>query len=342
MTSSTTNRRGVVVVSGGTAGAGRAIVREFASAGYDVAVLGRGRAGLDAAAAEVREKGQAALAIKVDVSDAQAVMDAADRVEREIGPIDVWVNVAFVGALRYFWHTDPDLYRRITEVTYLGQVHGTMAALAKMRERDAGSIVQVGSALAYRGIPLQAAYCGAKHAIVGFTESVIAELKHERSRIHVGMVQLPGMNTPQFDWNDNEFDQPPMPVAPIFQPELAGRAVRYVAEHRRRNMWVGVSTAYTILGNRFAPRVLDWYLARSGVSGQLSDQPATRRGANAYEPQDEVRDAGAHGRFDDRAHARDPWSAASMHPVAAASLAAVPLVLSCAATGLRRRGRRRS
>jgi NAD(P)-dependent dehydrogenase (short-subunit alcohol dehydrogenase family) len=328
--------KGVAVISGGTAGVGRAVVREFAANGYDVAVLARGQAGLQGAVADVTAAGRRGLAITTDAADLSQVRQAAERVEAELGPIDVWVNVAFVGALRFFWETDDDLYRRITDVTYNGQVNGTRVALSLMRPRDRGSIVQVGSALGFRGIPLQSAYCGAKHAVKGFTESVISELKHERSNVHVGMVQLPGMNTPQFDWNDNAFDQHPQPVSPIFQPEAAARAIRYAAEHHRRNMWVGVSTAYTILGNRVAPWFLDFYLARTGVSGQLTDH-GPRYGSNAFEPRDDDRDAGAHGAFDDKSHPHDPWSWASMHrlPLAGAAVAAAAAVVGSVAAGRR-------
>ena len=248
----------------------------------------------------------------MDVSKLDDVRSAAARVEHELGEIDVWVNVAFVGALRFFWDTDEELFRRITEVTYFGQVNGTRVALDYMRSRDRGVIVQVGSALAYRGIPLQSAYCGAKHGVKGFTESVITELKHERSKVKVCMVELPGVNTPQFNWNDNEFDQHPMPVPPIFQPEVAARAVRHIAEHPRRNMWVGLPTAYTILGNRIAPWFLDRYLGRTGIKGQLTDESGPRLGSNVGQPRDDDRDAGAHGMFDAKAHARDPWSWTSM------------------------------
>jgi NAD(P)-dependent dehydrogenase (short-subunit alcohol dehydrogenase family) len=308
--------RKIVVVSGGSAGVGRAVVREFAEHGYDVAVMSRGEAGVEAAAAEVTRAGGRGLALTVDVSDLDAVEEAAKRVEAELGDIDVWVNVAFVGALRFFWDTDPEVYRRITDVTYFGQVNGTRVALEHMRRRNRGVIVQVGSALAYRGIPLQSAYCGAKHAVKGFTESVITELKHESSNVRVSMVELPGVNTPQFDWNDNAFEEHPMPVPPIFQPEAAARAVRFVAEHRRRNLWVGLPTAYTILGNRLAPAFLDWYLGKTGVKGQLSSTPAPRYGSNVFEPRDDDRDVGAHGAFDEKAHATDPWSWTSMHRVA--------------------------
>ncbi len=288
-------------------------MREFASHGYAVAVLARGEAGAEAAAAEVSAADQQALSITADVADLSQVEAAADRVEKELGPIDVWINVAFVGALSYFWDTDEELYRRITDVTYMGQVNGTRVALSHMRPRDRGVIVQVGSALGYRGIPLQSAYCGAKHAVKGFTESVMTELKHTRSKVRISMVQLPGVNTTQFNWNANQFDGHPQPVAPIFQPELPARAVRFVAEHPRRNMWVGWSTAYTILGNRVAPKIVDWYLARQGVGGQLTEQDAPRWGSNAKEPKDDRADRGAHGAFDDKAVSHDPWSWVSMH-----------------------------
>jgi NAD(P)-dependent dehydrogenase (short-subunit alcohol dehydrogenase family) len=303
-----------------------------------VAVLARGSAGCEAAAADARAAGRRALAVECDVADADAVEAAADRVEAELGPIDVWVNVAFVGALRWFWDVDEDAYRRITDVTYLGQVHGVRSALTRMRPRDRGVIVNVGSALAFRGIPLQAAYCGAKHAVKGFTESVITELKAEGSAVRVCMVQLPGLNTPQFDWNDDEFDAHPQPVAPVFQPELAGRAIAFLAEHPRRNMWVGVSTAYTILGNRVAPWFLDWYLGKTGVKGQLSEDDGPRFGSNVFEPRDEHADRGSHGMFDEEAHPRDPWSWTSMHraPVAAAA-AAVGTAAAALVAGLRRR-----
>jgi NAD(P)-dependent dehydrogenase (short-subunit alcohol dehydrogenase family) len=314
----------VAVVTGGSAGVGREAVRQLARRGYDVAILARGRAGTEAAARDVEVAGRRGLAIETDVADAGQVEAAAERVEQELGPIDAWVNVAFVGALRFFWDTDLETYKRITDVTYLGQVHGVHAALKRMRPRDRGVIVNVGSALAFRGIPLQAAYCGAKHAVKGFTESVLTELKHEGSNVQLCMVQLPGLNTVQFDWNDNEFDKHPQPVAPIFQPELAGRAIAYIVDNPRRNMWVGVSTAYTILGNRFAPWFADWYLAKTGVKGQLSKQDGPRFGSNVFEPQDEDEDRGSHGMFDEQAHDSDPWSWVSMHrrQIAGGALAA--------------------
>jgi hypothetical protein len=197
-----------------------------------------------------------------------------------------------------------------------------------MRPRDRGVIVNVGSALAFRGIPLQAAYCGAKHAVTGFTEAVRSELIATGSAVRLCQVQLPGLNTPQFDWNDNAFDGHPQPVAPVFQPELAGRAIAYLAEHPRRNMWVGISTAYTILGNRLAPWFLDWYLGRTGVSGQLTQQHGPRFGSNVAAPRDQHADRGSHGMFDATAHGSDPWSWTSMHrlPIAAALAGAAALV----------------
>lgn len=308
--------RRVAVVTGGSAGVGRAVVRELATHGWDVAVLARGEAGLDAAVRDVEQAGGRGLAVPTDVADLDQVRAAAQQIERELGPIDLWVNDAFAGNLRYFWDTPPEEYQRITEVTYFGQVNGTRVALEHMRPRDRGVIVQIGSALGFRGIPLQSAYCGAKHAIKGFTESVITELKHSGSAVRVCMVQLPGVNTVQFDWNATGFDEHPQPVAPVFQPELPARAVRFLADHPRRNMWVGVSTAYTILGNRIAPWFLDWYLARTGVQGQLTDNGGPRFGSNVYEPKDDSTDRGAHGMFDATAHARDPWSWASMHRAA--------------------------
>ena len=301
----------VAVVTGGSAGVGRATVRELAARGWDVAILARGEAGLRATEREVAATGRRAIGISTDVADLDAVRAAARRTETELGPIGLWVNVAFVGALRTFFDTDPETFRRITDVTYFGQVHGTRVALELMRPRDRGVIVNVSSALAYRGIPLQSAYCGAKHAIKGFTESVITELRHERSKVRVCLATLPGVNTPQFDWNDNAFREHPRPVAPVFQPEVAARMICFLADHPRRNAWVGISSAYTVLGNRVAPALLDRYLARTGVKGQLTDH-GTQLGSNVFEPRDEAEDRGAHGMFDDEAHAHDPLSATSM------------------------------
>lgn len=303
----TTTAHKVAVVTGGTAGVGRATVHAFADAGYDVAILARGRTGLAAAEDAVRGRGQRALAIPTDVADAEAVRRAAAQVAGELGVIDVWVNVAFVGSLAYSWDTTDAEVRRITEVSYLGQVHGTQAALAHMRPRDRGVIVNVGSALAYRSIPLQAAYCGAKHAVVGYTRSVVTELASEHSNVKLCTIQLPGLNTPQFCWNLNRMPGHPMPVPPIFTTEVAARGILFIAEHPRRNMWVGFSTAYTILGDRLVPKLADWYLARTGVAAQQTEADLPRWGANLFEAKDEDVDRGPDGPFVRQSRARDPW-----------------------------------
>lgn len=330
-----------MVVTGGTAGVGRATVREFARAGYDVAVLARGQAGLQGAAADVQQWGRRCLPVTADVADYGAVKAAASRIERDLGEIDVWVNAAFCGALAFFWDTPVADYRRITEVTYLGQVHGTRAALERMRRRDRGVIINVGSAMAYRSIPLQSAYCAAKHAVKGFTESVITELAHEHSSVRLCMVQLPGLNTPQFTWNLNTMSQHPMPVPPIFQPELPARAIRFLAEHPRRNMWVGLSTAYTVLGERLAPKLLDLYLSRTGVAAQQAGRDLPRLGSNVHTARDDDVDQGAHGPFDAQAHGRDPQLWVSRHRRAILSTLAAGGAAAAAAmlrtNGLRRR-----
>jgi NAD(P)-dependent dehydrogenase (short-subunit alcohol dehydrogenase family) len=313
--------RRVAVVTGGSAGIGRAAAREFADRGWDVAVLARGEDGLAAAVAEVEQAGRRALAVPTDVADPDAVDAAAARVEAELGPIDVWVNNAFTGSIAFFDEITPDEYRRITEVTYIGFVNGTRAALRHMSARDRGVVIQVGSALAFRGIPLQAAYCGAKHAIVGFTESVRTELLHKNSAIRLCEVHLPGVNTPQFDQVIHRgVEHHPRPVPPVYQPEVAARAVADMAEHPRRSMWVGAPTVATILANRIAPALMDRYLARTNVAAQQAprhDPPSPR--ANTWKP---LRgDLGAHGRFDDEAHSRSPqaWLARHRNPVLAAA-----------------------
>jgi NAD(P)-dependent dehydrogenase (short-subunit alcohol dehydrogenase family) len=295
----------VVVVTGASAGVGRAAVSAFAERGADVALLARGQAGLDAAAKEVTAAGGRALPIPVDVADADAVDAAAQRVEDELGPIDVWVNDAFSSVFAPFMDITADEFRRTTEVTYLGFVNGTRAALARMRPRDRGVVIQVGSALAYRGIPLQSAYCGAKHAIQGFTESVACELGHDNSRVRITMVQLPAVNTPQFSWVLSRLSRRPQPVPPIYQPEVAARAIVWAADHPRREWWVGASTAATLIANAVAPGVLDRYLARTGYDSQQTDEPERPdRPANLWEPVDEHDDHGAHGSFGDQAHPR--------------------------------------
>lgn len=293
-------RARVVVVTGGTAGVGRAAVRAFAAHGDDVAILARGEDGLAAARREVEQAGRRALAIPTDVSDAEQVEDAARRVEQELGAIDVWVNDAMTTVFAPFWEIEPREYERATQVTYLGTVWGTLAALRRMRVRDRGTIVQVGSALAYRAIPLQAPYCGAKHAIRGFTDSVRSELMHEKSRVHVTMVQLPGLNTPQFEWCETKLPNQPQPLAPIFDPEVAADAIVFASRSRRREVWVGGSSLVTILGQKAAPGLLDRYLARNAWKGQQVDgQPLSpRRRSNLFEPV--PGDHGAHGPFDGR------------------------------------------
>ncbi len=329
--------RPVAAVTGGTGGVGRATVREFAAHGYDVAVLARGQAGLDGAAADVRRAGGKCLALPVDVADGAAVDAAADRIEAELGPIDVWVNVAFAGSLAFFWDTSPEEFRRMTEVTYYGQVNGMRAALRLMRPRDRGSIVNVSSAMAYRSIPLQSAYCGAKHAVKGVSEALITELRAAGSKVSVGLVTLPGVNTTQFNWNLNKMPRHPMPVPPIVQPEVCARAIRFSAEHPRRNMWVGISTVYTVLGNRVAPAFVDWYLGKTGVKSQQTDRDAPRWGSNVFEPQDAEHDREARGAFGDKAAAHDPVSFLARHRRAA--LAGGTVALLASGSALLRRAR---
>jgi NAD(P)-dependent dehydrogenase (short-subunit alcohol dehydrogenase family) len=325
----------IAVITGGTAGIGRATVREFSRAGYDVAILARGQAGLDGAAAEVTAAGRRCLPIAVDVADEAAVEAATDRIESELGPIDVWVNVAFAGALSFFWDTSPEEYRRMTDVTYYGQVNGTRSALRVMRPRDRGSIVNVSSAMAYRSIPLQSAYCGAKHAVKGLTESLITELRATGSKVTIGLVTLPGVNTTQFNWNLNKMKKHPMPVPPIVQPEVCARAIRFSAEHPRRNMWVGIATAYTVLGNRVAPAFVDWYLGKTGVNAQQTDRDAPRWGSNVFEPQDGEHDRQARGAFSGMAAERDPVSFVAMNRLASLASAGGALALAGAAVARR-------
>jgi NAD(P)-dependent dehydrogenase (short-subunit alcohol dehydrogenase family) len=307
----------VVVITGASGGIGRASARAFARRGYHVALLARGEEGLKAAAGDVSAAGSVALPLSVDTADDGAVDDAASRVEDELGPIDVWVNDAFTSVFAPFDEIGADEFRRVTEVAYLGFVNGTRAALKRMRPRDRGVIVQVGSALAYRGIPLQSAYCGAKHAIQGFTESLRCELLHDKSRVRVTMVQMPAVNTPQFDWVLARLPRRPQPVPPIYQPEIAADAVLYAAEHpRRREYWVGGSTVGTLLANAVAPGLLDRYLARTGYDSQQTDRPRDPdQPANLWRPADRegAEDFGAHGDFDDSAVRRSPQLWASRH-----------------------------
>ncbi|OFE15060.1 short-chain dehydrogenase [Humibacillus sp. DSM 29435] len=300
----------VVVVTGASGGIGRATVAEFARRGDHVALIARGQTGLDAAAAACQELGAKTLTVPTDVSDADAVADAVDRIETELGPIDVWVNVAFTSVFSKFDDITPEEYRRATEVSYLGYVYSTMAVLPRMKNRGHGTIVHVGSALAYRGIPLQTAYCGAKHAIQGFHEALRCELLHEHSNVHVTMVQMPAVNTPQFSWVLSRLPKHPQPVPPIYQPEVAARAVVFAADHpRRREYWVGASTVGTLLANAVAPGILDRYLGRTGFASQQNGDLSTEGNVvNLWEPADgeQGRDFGARGVFDDKARAGSP------------------------------------
>ena len=296
----------VVAVTGASAGIGRAAVREFARRGADVGLIARGADRLEAARREVVAEGRRACVAPADVAHAEQLERAAERIEAELGPIDVWVNVAMTAVLAEVADTTPEEFRRVTEVTYLGSVHGTQAALRRMLPRDRGVIVQVGSALSRRGIPLQATYCGAKHAIKGFLDSLRVELLHGGSRVKVALVQLPGENTPQFGWVRTRLRRQPQPVAPIYQPEVAARAIAWAAAHPRRELWVGLPTVYTILGERVASGLMDRYLARTNIRAQQTDEsidPAERDDNLESPPPG---DPGAHGIFDDVAHERSP------------------------------------
>jgi NAD(P)-dependent dehydrogenase (short-subunit alcohol dehydrogenase family) len=330
----------IVVVTGASAGVGRAAARLFGARRDTVALLARGETGLAAAAEEISAAGGRAMMIPTDMADHRAVEDAARRVEEELGPIDVWVNVAFSTVFAPFTEITPEEFRRVTEVTFLGYVHGTKAALARMLPRDRGTIVQVGSALAYRAIPLQSGYCAAKHAIKGFTESLRCELLHDRSNVHVTIVQMPALNTPQFDWVLSRLPNRPQPVPPIYQPEVAARAVVFAADHpERKEFWVGATTAATLLANKVAPALLDRYLGRTGYRSQQTSEPHREDSpANLWEPADGKggHDYGAHGRFDSRSHSRSPQTWLSRHR---RLVAAAATLVTGAAAGLRRAAR---
>jgi short-subunit dehydrogenase len=293
----TAGSKGVVVITGASAGLGRVTARAFAQSGYDVALLARGEEGLAAAKREVESYGQRAIYFPVDVADAAAVEEAAAQTEAQLGPISVWVNNAMNSVFSPVKEMQPDEYKRVTEVTYLGQVYGTLSALKRMLPRDKGCIIFVGSALAYRGIPLQSAYCGAKHAIQGFFDSLRSELLHDKSKVEICMVQLPAMNTTQFKFVKSRLPNEPMPMGKIYQPEVAARAIVFGAENPRREIWVGSTTVKAIVGNRIAPWYADWVLARSGYEGQQTQQPKDPiRPHNLWEPV--PGDHGGHGPFD--------------------------------------------
>jgi NAD(P)-dependent dehydrogenase (short-subunit alcohol dehydrogenase family) len=329
----------VVVVTGASGGIGRAVACAFGAKGDRVGLLARGETGLDGAAADVERAGGRSLAVSTDVADYDQVEAAAAQVEATLGPIDIWVNVAFTSVFAPFTEIRPEEFKRVTEVSYLGYVYGTRAALDRMLARDHGTIVQVGSTLAYRGIPLQTAYCGAKHAIQGFTEALRCELLHQHSRVRITMVQLPAVNTPQFDWVLNRLPNRPRPVAPVYQPEVAARAVVHAADHpRRREYWVGGSTVGTLVANKLAPGLLDRYLARTGYEAQQTDQPTDPgRPVNLWEPVDGRggRDFGAHGAFDDEAANRSLQAWVGRRPGLAA--AAGGLLAGLLALRVRRR-----
>ena len=331
------DRKETVVVTGASAGLGRAIACEFAKRGARIGLLARGRKGLEAASEDVKAAGGAPLILEADVSDADAVESAAATVESRLGPIDVWVNNAMVSVFSPVSEMQASEYKRVTDVTYLGVVNGSLAALKHMLPRNRGRIIQVGSALAYRSIPLQSAYCAAKHAIVGFTDSLRCELIHDSSRVRVTVVHMPALNTPQFGWTKSRLPRKAQPVPPIFDPEVGARAVFWAAHHDRGEVYVGGSTVEAIVGNKIAPRLLDRYLGRTGYESQQTDEPEDlERADNLWQPLDAEHDFGAHGSFDTRAR---PYSVQLWMDLRRAKIAA-SIGLSALALGffLRHRG----
>lgn len=314
----------IVVITGAGAGVGRAAATEFARHGCDLALLSRDKDRLERAAIELRTLGVRVLAIPTDVADAAAVDAAAARVERELGPMDVWVNVAMATVFAPVHELTPEEFQRGTAVTYLGQVHGTMAALRYMRPRNRGSLVCVGSALAYRSVPLQSIYCGAKFAIRGFLDALRSELYHDKIKITITEVDLPAVNTPQFDWARNKMGHKARPVPPVYQPEVPARAIVFGAFNPRRQIWVGFPTIKAILANRIAPGLIDWYLSKTAYTGQLTDIPSDPNAAgNLFEPV--TGDFGAHGRFDHEARLGSWEMFTSRHRTAAWGLLALGL-----------------
>ena len=326
-----THKPKTVVITGASAGVGRAVVQRFARDGVNIGLIARDEERLAKAAAEVERHGGKALACPVDVSDPDALEAAADRIEAAFGPIDTWINVAMVTIFAPVDEITPAEFKRATEVSYLGFVYGTMTALRRMKKRDHGVIVQVGSGLAYRSVPLQSAYCGAKHAIVGFTDSLRSELIHDRSNVKIGMVHLPGVNTPQFDWGRNKMGKRTQPVPPIFQPEVPAAAIHYMARHPRREIWLTWSTWKVMLGQMFAAGFLDRYLARVAYSGQITSEDLPDRPDNLY---DTVKgDYGAHGRFDRQASSRSSELAFARNPALTTGLIGAAVVLGAVAFG---------
>jgi short-subunit dehydrogenase len=321
----------VVVITGASAGVGRATARAFARRGARIGLLARGRDGLEGAKQDVHALGGQAIAIPTDVADSAQVEKAADTVESELGPIDVWVNNAMTSVFSPISELSAEEIKRVTEVTYLGSVHGTLAALRRMRPRDRGVIVQVGSALAYRAIPLQAAYCAAKHALQGFTESLRCELIHDDSHVRVTMVHLPALNTPHFSWVKSRLPRKPQPVPPIYQPEIAADAIVWASEHDRREVEVGLPTTLAIESNKFFAEFLDHYLARNGYDSQQTDEPVEPgRRDNLWAPL--PGDRGAHGDFGQRSSSFSPhfwvnthreWLAVGFSLLAAAYIGAL-------------------
>ncbi len=329
-TKNTNGKSEVVVITGASAGVGRATARAFAKRGARIGLIARGEAGLEAAKADVERLGGRALVLPLDVADADAVEAAAATVEERFGPIDVWVNNAMASVFSPFKKMTAEEFKRVTDVTYLGFVHGTMAALKRMLPRDRGTVVQVGSALSYRSIPLQSAYCGAKHAMVGFTDSIRCELVHDESNVHITVVHMPALNTPQFGWVKSRLPHEAQPVPPIYQPEVAADAIYFAAHERRREVWVGAPTWQAIVGQKFIPGLLDIYLGKTGYDGQQTDEPRDPDDpVNLWDPADADRDHGAHGAFDGKARASSPglwatkhrnWIAAGVGTVAAVAL----------------------
>lgn len=322
----------VVVITGATAGIGRATARLFAERGAYIGLLARDKDRLEAARREVEELGGNAIAIPTDVSDAAQVEAAAEQVEQQLGPIDIWVNNAMATIFAPLKDISAEDYKRVTDVTYHGYVWGTIAALKRMRARNCGTIVQVGSALAYRSIPLQSAYCGAKHAIRGFTESVRTELLHDKSKVHITMVEMPAVNTPQFEWCATTLDQHPKPMRQVFQPEVAAHAVVWAAHTTRKEIYVGMPSQLAIIGNKLVPGLLDRYIARTAVSGQKGETPIPDdRPANLWNPV--AGDFSAHGRFGEGAHAQSGtlWMTMNRNWLFAGGMAALAVVLGARA-----------